>query len=44
MLARPYVEEEHRTWVASRVTRRKGCVDDGSGAFAHSEARARGLI
>lgn len=43
MLVRPYIEKgARRTWVASRVTQRKGCVDDGSGAFAH-EVRARGL-
>jgi len=40
MLARPYIGEERRTWVASRVTQRKGCVGDGSGMLA----RARGLI
>lgn len=39
MLARPYIEEERRTWVASRVTQRKGCVDDGSGALAHERGR-----
>lgn len=43
MLVRPYIEKgARRTWVASRVTQRKGCVDDGSGALAH-EVRARGL-
>lgn len=35
MLARPYIEEERRTW----VTQRKGCVDDGSGALAHERGR-----
>lgn len=44
MLARPYIEEGASYMsIASQVTQRKGCVDDGSG-FARTRGESTGLI
>lgn len=42
MLARPYIGEERRAWVATRVTQRKGCVGDGSGGALVRTGRGHG--